>query len=401
MRPFSLIHHNSRASALRSIPLGSLALISLLIGCFSLGACSGKSSEAPKTAVKPVIAVETAVAVPGTLSEGIEVTGSLEAKRYADVKTQIPGLVKEVYVTEWVPVRKGQLLARIDVSETEALVKRGEAGIASAKANLAQYEVALNRAEREEARTLKLKEVGLATQLAVDDARTETAAAKARISAARAQIVAAEEETHQARARLNKGLVTAPMDGVIAMKNINIGDLASDAAAGAPIFKIVDNRILNLTVTVPSSDAARVKVGQPLEFSVDSLPANIFNGKVMFINPELTAADRSLKVIAEVKNDGNQLKSGLFAKGKILIRKRTGVIQVPRSSLANWDTATGSAVLFAVKGEQAVKLAVTTGAITGDQVEIVKGISPGEKYVTRGGFTLKEGDRISTAGAAK
>ena len=371
----------------------------LLLATIALAAgCSGKK-DTSTAAAKPAIAVDTAPASATELVEGIEVTGSLEPKFYAEVKTQIPGLVKQVYVTEWVRVRKGQPLARIDVAETEALAKRAAAGVETARANLAQAQVVLARADREEARTLKLKESGLATQQAVDEARTETAAAKARIAAATAQIAVAEEEVRQARARLNKGLVVAPLDGVVALRSVNVGDLASDAAAGAPIFKIVDNRLLNLTVTLPSADAARVKVGQPLAFSVDSLPGKTFNGRVMYINPELSAVDRSLKVIAEVKNDGDLLKGGLFAKGRIITGKRGGVIQVPRAALAGWDAAKGSATLFVVAKDVARLRPVTTGVIAGDQVEIATGLKAGEHYVVRGGFALKDGDKITVTAA--
>ncbi len=373
--------------------------LSILILAASLAAsgCSSKGNSAP-TATKPAIAVEAAAVAAADLVEGIEVTGSLEPKFFADVKTQIPGLIKQVYVTEWVRVRKGQPLARIDVAETEALMKRAEAGVETAKANLAQSQVVLVRAEREEARTLKLKESGLVTQQAVDDATTETAAAKARISASQAQIVAAEEEARQARARLNKGLVSAPLDGVVALRAVNVGDLASDAAAGAPIFKIVDNRILNLTVTVPSAAAAQVKTGQPLEFVVDSLPGKTFTGRVMFINPELSAADRSLKVIAEVQNSPEQLKGGLFAKGRIITGTRRGVTQVPRSTLIGWDVAKGTASVFVAENDTARQHPVTTGMVNGDLVEIRTGLKVGERYVNRGGFNLKDGDKITVAG---
>ncbi len=131
-----------------------LCIIALIAGC-------GKSE---KKAVKPPVAVDLAVAGTSELQDGIEVTGSLEPKFATDVKTQIPGLVKEVYVTQWVRVRKGQPLARIDVSETEALAKRSDAAVIAARAHLAQMQVASNRAEREEARSLKLRESGLATQ---------------------------------------------------------------------------------------------------------------------------------------------------------------------------------------------------------------------------------------------
>lgn len=367
----------------------------ILIACLTSTLLFGAGCSKKETAVvKPPVAVETAAATSSRLEEGIEVTGALEPKFASDVKTQIPGLVKEVYVTQWVRVRKGQPLARIDVSESEALVKRAEATVLAARAQAAQTQAALNRAEREEARTQKLKESGLATQQAAEDARTETVAARARQESAQAQIRVAEEETRQTRARLHKGLVVAPMDGVVALREVNVGDLAGDAAAAKPIFRVVDNRILNLTVTVPSSDSARVKVGQPLSFTVDALPGKQFQGRVMFVNPELSSADRSLKVIAEVVNRGDELKGGLFAKGRILTGSRNNVLLVPRSVLSGWDSVNHRATLFVADGQSARQRTVKTGAISGDQIEIVEGLKTGEQYVTRGNFALRDGDRI-------
>jgi RND family efflux transporter MFP subunit len=370
----------------------------LLALCCVLSACSAKKEDTQ--AAKAPVAVETVGASPAALVDGIEVTGSLDPKFYADVKTQIPGLVKQVFVTEWVRVKKGQPLARIDVTETEALVKRAEATLESAKAGWSQAQVAANRAEREQARILKLKESGLATQQAVDDAKTERDAANSRIDAARAQINVAEEDVRQARARSSKGSVVSPIDGVVALREVNVGDLASDAAAGKPIFRIVDNRLLNLTMTVSSADSARIKTGQAVEFSVDALPGRMFSGRVMFINPELSSADRSLKVIAEVQNVPEVLKGGLFAKGRIVTGRRDAVLQVPRGAIDRFDMTARKGSLFVVENGIARRRDISTGTQNGELVEVTAGLKAGDRYVVRGGFNLKDGERV-TATAVK
>lgn len=376
-----------------------LAVLIFLISTLLVITACGKSDAQKSTeqVSKPPVAVEVQAATASGVSDSIEVTGSLEPKFSVEVKTQIPGLIKQVMVSEWVHVRKGQPLVRIDVAETEAQVKRAEAGIVSAKANLAQTQVAANRAERELTRILKLKESGLATQQTVDDARSETEAAKARIGVAAAQIQVSEEELRQGAARQAKGIVLAPIDGIIALRDVNVGDLASDAAAAKPIFRIVDNRLLNLTVTVSSVDSGRVKVGQPVEFSVDSQPGRTFMGKVMYINPELSAADRSLKVIAEVRNVPENLKGGLFAKGRIVTGIRSQVLQVPRSAIGTFDTQTKKGNLYVVENGIVRNREILSGTVTGDLVEIVSGLKPGEQYVVRGGFNLKDGDKVAVA----
>ena len=374
----------------------------IVVGVFLLMAAAGmsacgkgdtKKSEAP--VAKPPVAVEARAASAAGITEGIEVTGSLEPKYSVDVKTQIPGLIKQVMVTEWVHVKKGQPLVQIDVAETDAQVKRAEAAIISARANLVQMQVAANRAERELGRVSKLKEGGLATPQALDDARSESEVAKARVGVAAAQISVSEEEMRQGMARRTKGQVVAPIDGIVSLRDVNVGDLASDAAAAKPIFRIVDNRLLTLTVTVSSRDAGRVKVGQPLEFSVDSQPGRIFSGKIMYINPELSAADRSLKVNAEVRNSSESLKGGMFAKGRIVTGNRQQVLQVPRNAIGAFDLQTKKGNLFVVEQGAAQLREITTGAVNGDMVEVISGLKRGEQYVVRGGFSLKSGDKVA------
>ena len=375
----------------------ALLIFSVAMLCSVVACNKGEAKKDTVQVSKPPVAVETLAVATSSVTDGIEVTGGLEPKYSVDVKTQIPGLVKQVMVSEWVHVKKGQPLVRIDIAETEAQVKRAEAGIVSAKANHAQAQVAANRAERELARILKLKASGLATQQSVDDAQSETEAAKARVGVAAAQIHVSEEEMRQGVARQGKGLVVAPIDGVISMRNVNVGDLASDAAAGKPIFRIVDNRILNLTVTVASVDSGRIKIGQTVEFVVDSQPSRKYSGKIMYINPELSSADRSLKVIAEVHNIPENLKGGLFAKGRIITGNRSQILQVPRSAIGNFDLQAKKGNMFIVENGVVHTRAIVSSAVSGDMVEISSGLKMGEQYVVRGGFNLKDGDKVAVA----
>jgi len=375
-----------------------IVVLALLVAGAS--GCGRKTEAKPRVDVPPV-AVEVVTVAGAELADGIEVTGELTPKYEAEVKTEIPGLVKELYVAEWVRVRKGQPLARIALTETEALVQRGEANVESARAALLQTRVAAERCEREKARVLRLKEGGLATQQSVDDALSESEAARARIEAAQAQVRAAEGELTQLRARLAKGLVRSPIDGVVSAKDVNVGSLTSDAASARPIFKIVDNRLMNLTVTVPTAGMAKVRLGQPLQFTTDAVPGKSFTGRVMFINPSVNVADRSLKVIAEVPNVPEVLKSGLFAKGRIVTGVKQGALLVPRGTLSGLDLDRHKATLFVAHKGVAQQREVVTGAVSGDLVEIVSGLAQGEHLISRGGFNVKHGDAVTVAAAVK
>jgi membrane fusion protein (multidrug efflux system) len=350
-----------------------------------LPGCSQK-----KAVVQPPVSVEVVKVATADMTQSIDVVGSLSPKFQADVKAEYPGAITQIYVTEWVRVQKGTPLAQLDTRELELVIQRSEAATEVSRANVVQAEVAQNRAEREHARFLKLKEAGLVTQQNLDDAATEKEAAAARVSAAKAQFRAAQGELHQAQTRLSKAVIRSPLNGVVSQRSMNVGDLTGDKM----IFHIVDNRLLELTVTVPSGETGSVKVGQPLLFSTDSLPGKTFTGKVAFINPAVSEADRSVKIVAEVMNEPETLKAGLFVKGKIVTGSRTGVLQVPRTGLITWDVAKKQAEVFVVNGDKAQRKTITTGVLSGEQVEVLSGIATGEFIVTRGGFNLKDGNTV-------
>jgi RND family efflux transporter MFP subunit len=370
------------------------ALFSLWMGLYGCSAQSEDKRQAEKAASRPPVAVEVTKATASDVVDGIDVVGSLSSKFGADVKSEYTGVVTEVFVTEWVKVKKGDSLAKLDTREIDVFLQKAKAAVEVAKANLLQAEVAEHRATREYDRAFKLKEEGLITQQNLDDARTEREAAKARIEAAKAQLKVAEEDVQQAKTRLSKSLIRSPVNGVVFLRNVNVGDFVGEMGA-KPMFRIVDNRILDLTVTVPSGEMAAIRVGQPLTFSTDALPNKAFTGKVMFINPMVNEADRSVKVVAEVDNKDELLKGGLFVKGRILTGKRTGVIKIPRAALLTWDIPAKKAEIFVVNGDVARRQTIRTGNLSGDQVEIASGLAPGQLVITRGGFNVKDGDKVN------
>ena len=356
-----------------------------VLAVVAAASCGGeKPSPAPVTAAtRAPVAVTVAPVVASALQESIDVVGSLTPKFSAEIKSEITGTVTAVYVTEWVPVHKGEKLAQLDTRETEA-------SIDALKAMVAQATVTESRARREYERAQQLKEYGLITPQAFDDAKSAVDAAQAAVTAANAQVKTAES-------RLAKSIMTSPMDGVVAFRGVSVGDRLENMGGGDPAFRIVDNRLLDLTVSVPSSRLSRVRIGQPLEFTTDALPGQSFTGKVAFINPSIDAANRSAKVIAEVQNPSGQLRGGSFAKGHIVVASRPGVLQVPREALLNWNVEDQSADVFIVKGDAVEKRQVKLGAVGGAAVEVVSGVAAGDQVVTRGGLTLGQGDKVSVA----
>ena len=344
-------------------------------------ACGGEAPAQPApVATRAPVAVTVAPVVASELQENIDVVGSLKPKFSAELKSEVTGTVSDVFVTEWVPVKKGQRLAQLDTSETEATIE-------ALKAAVAQAVVTESRAKREYDRAKELKEFGLITPQAFDDAKSAVDAAAAAVTAANAQVKTAQS-------RLSKALMVSPMDGVVEFRGVSVGDRLENMGGG-PAFRIVDNRQLDLTVTVPSSRLSRVHIGQRLEFTTDAIPGQTFSGKVAFINPSIDAASRSAKVVAEVSNPNGQLRGGSFVKGQIVVATRPNILQVVREALLNWDVEQQTAEVFIVKGDQVEKRQVKLGAAGASAVEVLSGLAAGDQVVTRGALTLGQGDKVS------
>jgi membrane fusion protein, multidrug efflux system len=377
----------------RGLIIGAV-LAALWVGAWGCSKTKEADKGIEKTGALPPVAVEASQAQARDLIEGIEVVGSLTPKLEARLKAEYSGIVTEVYVTEWVRVKKGTPLAKLDTREIEAFVQKAQAAVEVGKANLLQAEVGGNRAERELTRAQNLKEEGLITQQNLDDVRTEKAASLARIAAAKAQALAAEKDLHQVQTRLAKAVIQSPLDGVVSSRNINIGDLVGEPGSTRILFQVVDNRQLELTVTVPSTEMGRLRLNQPLTFITDAFPEKPFSGRIKFINPTVNETDRSVKVIAEVPNSSETLKTGLFVKGRIITGERRKILQIPRTALLSWDVGAKKGEVFVVDRDLAQRKTIQTGSVSGDWVEVVSGLQPGVPIITRGGFNVKNGDRV-------
>ena len=379
----------------RKFALGIAALAAFLAaaGCSSM---EGVEKAAVAPAGKPAVSVDAATAGTGDVFDGIDVLGTLSPKYQAEIKSEYGGVVARVYVNDWARVRKGDRLLKVDTREGEVLLLKAKAALEMAKAGQLEAEAAVARADREYDRAVKLQESGLITRQGMDDARTQKEEAAARIAAARAQVNAAGEDVAHATTRLSKAVIRSPFDGAVAERLVNAGDLVGEMQK--VVFRLVDNRLLELTVNVPSTEMAAVRVGQPVRFSTDAFPGRVFDGTVAHINPSVSPGDRSVRVIAEVRNVPELLKGGLFVKGRIVTGSRKGVVQVPRTALLSWNVAARKGEVFVVVDNVARRRGVATGAVQGDRVEIPSGLRPGETVVTRGAFLLSDGDAVKVAG---
>ncbi len=371
-----------------------ILLLFLVVAAQGCRFIKGTQNNQAPSADPPKVAVDVTTVSRGEFADALEVVGSLSPKYEAHVKSEYQGIIERVYVTEWVRVKKGDLLAKLDTREVEVALQRAKAQVEATRALSLKAEVAANRAKRELERLSKLKDVGLVTQQNLDDAHTAEEAAEAEITAVTAQIKASEEDVRQMETRLSKAILRSPMDGVVAERRPNVGDLVGDPTSSAASFRIIDNRILNLTLDVPSTKLPYIKVGQTLSFATEAIPGREFSGRISFINPSADATSRSVRIIAEVRNDREELRSGLYAKARINTGQRVQSLQIPRDALLTWDTAAGRGEILVVEGELARRRTIQLGRVEQDRVEVVNGLNEGQQVVTRGSFNVRDGDRI-------
>lgn len=351
-----------------------------------------QAAKGGKDASADAVAVDVAKPQIKDLRHFVDVYGSLDPKTSTEVRSEIPGRVKEVRVKEWDSVNPGDLLLEIDQTDYKVELNRNEAGLQMAKAQFLEAKAGLNRAKREWERTVKLKESGLVTGQEVDERQSELESAEARVSLAEAQIGQAQALLSESKRNLAKTKVLSPITGVISERKVDKGDWFDK---GNPLFVVVDNRILDFTANVPATDFPLVKEGQSLIFTVDGLPGLTFTGNVKRLNPLVSSSDRSGRIQAEVENKEGKLKGGVFARGKVVTEERKGALTVPRTALLSLDMDKKTAIVFKVKNKDtAVLTRVTTGLGEEEYIEITSGITGDDEIVIRGGYNLKDGSKV-------
>ena len=285
--------------------------------------------------------------------------------------------------------------------EQSALIQNGarEEDIQAMEAQVAQAEAALKLASAQVDTKTWEKDKALA-QSQVEGAHATLKAAEALASAKswEAEIIAAETAMQQAKValdlaqeRLNDATITAPIAGIVSMRYLDMGGLASPAA---PIFEIVDMDTVKATVSVIESDLGKLDPeNQEAWIEVDAL-AQPVTGKISLISPILDQASRSAKVEIAIDNTALRLKPGMFAKVKIPVKIHKNAILLPRSAVIE-DSIRMTQIVFVVAEGHSKRRQVELGLAEGSRVEIADGLSEGEQVVIAGQHTLKDGEEVT------
>lgn len=354
-------------------------------------------------------------AYPSQQYADLTASGYVVAQRRAAVASKGTGRLVELRVREGSVVRQGDLIGRLDASDVEAAIAATRAGVAQAQAARAQAEAALGQARAELAnaevelkRQQALQAQGFVSAQAVDGADRRAAVARSALVTQQAAIAAAQAAIAQSQAQVRVQQVNqanteirAPFDGVVLVKNANVGDMitpfSSASGTSGAVVTMADMGTLEVEADVSESNVARIQPEQPVEITLDALPELRFRGNVARIVPTVDRAKATVMTKIRFEALDARILPEMSAKVSFLSRPATAedqkaVIAVNPKAIIERD---GKPVVFRLAGETVEAVPVTRGRRIGDVQEVTgSALKSGERVVLGPDGALKPGARV-------
>lgn len=256
--------------------------------------------------------------------------GTLRAAAFAELYARTSGQIVEMNVNIGEPVRRGQVLARIDPVEALEQVERERAALRVAEATVAQRLAALKVAETTDDRVSALYQQQLVSQQDQESARAELLSAQATLAMSEASVEVARANLAAAQVALEKTAITAPFDGFIGKRYL---DLGAFAAANRPVFSVVDLSTIRTTISLVEKDAGQIALGQGALVETEAFGGEAFTGRVARIAPVFDPETHTVEAEVEVPNPDGRLKPGMFATVAITFRTEPTALLVPRAAV--------------------------------------------------------------------
>lgn len=335
-------------------------LIAVLVSALLTGCGSDARSEEPDEPRTSAFPVEVVSVVEGTASAAYSGTASLEAENEATVVARVGGVVESVFVEESDVVEKGEALAKLDDERLELELKRAN--------------VQLRKLENVYERMKRMREKQLVSEEEFEQARSEY----------EAQEVARD----LARLEVERTTIRAPFSGVVSDRMVKTGNMIS---ANSPAFQVTDFDPLWAVMHVPERAVQDLRVGQSATLRLDAVPGRTFEGRVDLISPVVDPESGTFRVVVEIRDPSRTAKPGMFGRVRIRYDTRENARLVPKAALVEEDDETS---LFLVHDTIAVRRPVVTGYSAGDSVEVVDGVSLGDRVVVSGQSALRDSARV-------
>jgi RND family efflux transporter MFP subunit len=340
----------------------------------------------------------------GSTQATLVLPGTMQAITEAPILARADGYLKRRLADLGDRVRAGQVLAEIDapeldqqIQQADAAVEQAQAAVEQAQANLAQGKANRDLARITAERLQTLNERGITPQQDRDQAQAQLAAQDASVQATEKSIAAqrsglAAARANAARLRAVDGYrkVTAPFEGVITQRNVDVGALVSTGST--LLYRIAQTGTLRTYVNVPQSSVSAVHVGQAASLTLSDFPGRTFSGRVARMARALDPSSRTMLVEVDVPNADGALLAGSFADVEIIGSRANPPMVVPASSLV---FRADGAQLAVVRPDNTVHLQkVTVGRDYGDRLEILGGVVEGATILAVAGDSAKEGTKI-------
>lgn len=358
------------------------AAMALLIAT-SLG-CGKKEEHAAATGAPAVVqgARVTTVAAE-QLPEVREAVGTVRARATAIISARIAGSVTGVYVREGDRVGRGKLLVAIEAVESGAAAAGAASGVEEAGRALSEAQARKRLADVTFERYSRLAAEQAVTRQEFDTRRTEQEVATQGVARAEARLSQARQGARAAGAVAGYGKVAAPISGVVVAKQVEAGQTVFP---GTPLMTVEGDEGFRLEVSAPEGLLGKVRVGEQVEIAVDGSPAT---GKVSEVVPVVDPGSRTFTVKIDLPS--RALRSGSYGKAFFKVGSRQG-IAVPAASVVQRGSLTS---VWAVSPEGIARLRlVKLGRVLDGRVEVLSGLSAGEKVVSAGMERMTDGAKV-------
>lgn len=367
---------------------GSLLFAAII--ALSLNGCSSESGHKASTPVQPLVSGLTVTTLMAeTLPETLDVVGTVSARTSAMVSARIPGTVSVLHVREGDRVRKGQLLGQLDSQENMALATGAIAAVDEAKRGLEEAQARHKLTEATFARFKKLYDEQALTRQEFDTRQTELELAQQGVARAQSRLRQVQEAARAAGAVADYTRIVAPISGVVVAKQINLG---ATVFPGQPLITIDDEGSYQLELAVPESRLRDVRTGTAVQVTIDATGSQ-FAARVTEVVPTSDPASRTF--VAKVPVVQRGVRSGMFGRGSIALGTSVKGIRVPGAAVFERGALTA---VWVVGSDDVVRMRlVKTGRTQGNQVEILSGLTAGDRIVTAGMEKAVDGAKLQAA----
>lgn len=349
----------SALNVVNSVTVRSLAVFGVLftLACGGGGAGEETTEEADAAVL---VGPETIVIVDSAeLSSGPSLSGTLEPERVSAIRAEVGGTVLQTTAEVGQSVTRGTLLARIDDTAIRDAFLSARTGVTTAEQ---AAEVARRNADRAE----RLAEVGAIAERELESARVAATTAEAQLADAQARLA-------QAQKQLESTQVRSTITGIVSERAVNAGDVVSP---GMPLFTVVDPTGMRLDAAVAASAIGALRVGAPVEFTINGYGERVFDGEITRINPTVDPATGQVGVLVSIPNPGGQLVGGVYAQGRVGTESKHA-LAAPLNAVR---TDGGTASVLRIRNGVVERVDVQIGIRDeqDEQIEIIAGLAAGD-----------------------